>query len=287
MNMVATERFLAWNGVRLSIAASWEPRVAGPRHLILEEDFQPLLQLRWYKASDGSSRESMGLAAALAKQGETAGMQSDWSTPWRQLESMFQVHAFAAGKDGTPSGGAFSCPQCHTIFHFQLFPDKLIVGRAIAESLATLSCHDHDDDLWRIQDFSLSLPPGFDLVDYSFAAGLTRLSFRAGKLHLAAARLAPADERLKHQSLAGILLAQAGVDGLQIRAEDDPNTCEAFRIPHFFNRLVLRLRGDRPFVQARICHDPACNRLLSLILSGTRPLPAGLLEEIAEHYATV
>jgi len=296
---VLADTCIAWNGIRLSIPGHWEARVAAPCHLIFEADFQPLLQLRWYQPSGQSGKspaESQRLAAALARQGETIGPQSvsneasEWADPWRQLESKFQVLAFSPGRERTPSGGAFSCPHCHTLFHFQTFPDKMAMGsmgKAIAEVLAALSCHDHDEDLYRIQDFSLGLPPGFHLADYSFAPGLTRLSFSAGKLRLQTARLAPADERLKQQSLAEILLAQTGVADLQIRETGERNSCEGFRDPGIFRRLLLRLRRDRPFVRARIGHDPSHNRLLSLILSGSRPLPVGLLSEIADNYAIV
>ena len=297
-----TDTCIAWNGVRLSIPNRWEPRVAAPCHLIFEAEFQPLLQLRWYRQSGQAGRsgrspaEAQRLAAALAKQNEMIGQKNagcDLAAPWRQLESRFHILAFSASCEETPSGGVFSCPHCHTLFHFQVFPDKMAagamgsVGKAIAESLTTLSCHDHDEDLYRIQDFSLGLPPGFCLTDYAFAPGLTRLSFAAGQLRLEAARLAPADERLRRQSLAEILLAQAGVADLQIRETGEQNSCEGFRDPSIFRRLLLRLRRDRPFVRARISHDPSHNRLLSLILSGSRPLPAGLLPEIAEGYAIV
>ena len=301
MQQMRLDRTLAWNGIRLSIPGHWEARVAAPCHLIFEAEFQPLLQLRWYQQSSKAPAESQRLAAALAKQGDmvepkSAGSEkSNWTAPWRQLESKFQVLAFSAGREKTPSGGAFSCPHCHTLVHFQTFPDKTMdttgdigtIGKTIAEALATISCHDHDEDLYRIQDFSLSLPPGFRLMDYSFASGLTRLSFAAGQLRLTAARLAPADERLKHQSLAEILLAQTDVADLQIRDTGEENSCEGFRDPAIFRRLLLRLRRDRPFVRARIGHDPLHNRLLSLILSGSRPLPAGLLPEIAATYAIV
>lgn len=299
MRQMRLDRTLAWNGVRLSIPGHWEARVAAPCHLIFEAEFQPLLQLRWYQQSGKAPAESQRLAAALAKQGEMAeqksagSKESNWAAPWRQLESKFQVLAFSAGREKTVSGGAFSCPDCHTFFHFQTFPEKMTTGaiddtgKTIAEALATLSCHDHDEDLYRIQDFSLSLPPGFRLADYSFAPGLTRLSFAAGHLRLTAARLAPADDRLRHQSLAEILLAQTGVADLQIRETGERNSCEGFRDPTIFRRLLLSLRRDRPFVRARISHDPRRNRLLSLILSGAKPLPAGLLPEIAEGYAIV
>lgn len=281
-----SERPLAWNGLRLSIPARWEARVTGACHLVFEEAFQPLLQLRWYKVSGDSPRESLGLAAALAKQEEPLGRARDCSPVWRRLESRFHIHAFAPGRDGIPAGGAFSCPECHSVFHFQLFPDSK-GDEQIPQCLTTLSCHGHDDDLWRIQDFSLSLPPGFNLVDYSFAAGLTRLSFAAGKVRLTAGRLAPAADRLNNQTLARMLRMLTGIAELQIRKTGDQLACEGYREPGWIDRLRLRLRGDRPFVRARIRHDPARDRLLSLVLSGMRPLPAGLLREIAEGYELV
>lgn len=297
---MAAETTIAWNGIRLAVPRHWEGRVAAARHLVFESGFKPLLQLRWYQ--QGSQRgpspgESQRLAAALAGQGEMIGPPcgngaGDWHQLRRQLETRFHLLAMSPGREKVPPGGVFSCPGCQTIFHFQLFPDQHgkgdigATGEAAA-CLATLSCHDHAEDLYRIQDFSLSLPPGFDLTDYSFAPGLTRLSFTAGGLQLQAGRLAPADERLQHQSLAAILLAQTGIPDLQLRETAEPDACEGFRQPTLFRRLLLRLRRDRPYVRARIGHDRLHNRLLTLILSGSRPLPAGLLPELAESYAII
>jgi hypothetical protein len=144
---------------------------------------------------------------------------------------------------------------------------------------------DHLDDLWRFQDFSLSLPPGFALVSHAFAPGLTRLSFTAGRLRLEVARLASAEERLKEQSMAEILTALSSVADLRFAATDDPNSCEGYRNPNFYQRFAERLRGGRPFVRARLSH--VGDRLLALVLSGSRPLPDGLLREIAEGYGIV
>jgi hypothetical protein len=278
---------IAWNGVRMTIPACWETRVSAPCHLIFEDEFLPVLQLRWHRHSGQSRKEVEKMAAAFTGRDETAVASGSPAFEWRQLEKRFQRVACSGNRDGTATAGIFGCPRCHTLFQFQIFSSGKATATSIGDCLATLACHGHAETLWRLQDFSLSTPQSFRLADYSFLAGLTRLAFTADHLNLETCKLAPADDRLNRQSLAEILLALTATPDLIIREHTERESCEGFRSPGIAGRMLLRLRRAKPFVQAKIWHDRSHNRLLAVVLTDSRPIPGTLLSTLAESYEVI
>lgn len=278
---------IGWNGVRMAIPASWETRVTESCQLVFEDEFQPILQLRWYRRAGHWPKELRKIAAAFPDRAETAVAKGVIDSLWLPLEERFQRVASSGSEDGTMTAGIFSCPQCHTLFQFQIHPGNTRTIESSVDCLATLSCHGHAETLWCIQDFSLSTPKPFQLTDYSFLAGLTRLALAADRLTLETCKLAPADVRLSRQSLGEILLALTAIPDLEIRDDAERESCEGSRSPGIAGRMLLRLRRAKPFVQAKIWHDRAHNRLLAVVLTGSRPIPDTLLPALAGNYAIV
>ena len=136
--------------------------------------------------------------------------------------------------------------------------------------LTTLSCPSHSGSLWCIQDFSLAIPVSFTLKDYTFGAGLTRLSFTSADLFLQTCKLGPADKRLAQQSLAEILITLSDADDLDILTEEN-NSCSGYRNPTIPRQILFRLRRQKPFIRAKIWHDTENNRLLAVVLSSQPP----------------
>jgi hypothetical protein len=278
---------IGWNGVRMTIPACWETRVSAPCHLIFEDEFLPVLQLRWHRHSGHSRKEVKKMAAAFTDRDETAVASGAPAFEWRQLEERFQKVACSGNRDGTATAGIFGCPQCHTLFQFQIFSGDKATVESIGDCLATLSCHGHGETLWRLQDFSLNTPQSFRLTDYSFLAGLTRLAFAAGHLTLETCKLAPADARLNKQSLAEILLTLTAIPDLTLQADQERESCEGLRSPGIAGWMLLRLRRAKPFVRAKIWHDRSHNRLLAVVLTDSRPIPGTLLSTLAESYEVI
>lgn len=278
---------IAWNGVRITIPACWETRVTAPCHLVFEDEYLPVLQLRWHRQAGHSRKEVEKMAAAFTGRDETAVADGAVAAEWRQLEERFQRIACSGNKTGTVTAGIFACPQCHTLFQFQIFSGDQPTVKSIVDCLANLSCHGHAEALWRIQDFSLSTPLSFRLTDYSFLAGLTRLAFAADSLTLETCKLTPADARLETQSLAEILLTLTAILDLTIHDDPERESCEGFRSPGIAGRMLLRLRRAKPYVRAKIRHDRPHNRLLAVVLAGSRPIPDTLLPTLIENYAII
>ena len=282
--MAPRERLLAWNDLRISLPTTWEPRVAGPCHLIFEKDFQPRLQIRWQKNDYVAGAVLERITQELADAGGAFPSTGESAAEWLRVSEKFCARIRLDKTSGALTGGVLYCRECFTLIHFQVFPDNDPSYREAMRCLATISCHE-EESLWRIDDFSLITPPSFTLTDYTFAAGLTRLAFTDGAVNLQACKLGPADIRLQEQNLAQILQTLSGIEDLTLHESTD---CLAgSRNPGFAGRLLFRLRRKKPFIAATIRHDKSNNRLLALILSGNRHIPDTLLHSLSNHYAII
>jgi hypothetical protein len=281
------KRLVAWNGVYIHIPADWDTRVSGPRHLVFEKDFQPQLQIRWEKSAHRSPSTLQEKLTHYAGRMGSIITEDNFPVELQQLKDTFDLLRCYRGESGMFEGGVFFCSERHTLVLFQLpFPDSPLL-KEVGDCLATLSSHTHAETLWRIQDFSLTIPVSYLLKDYTFGAGLTRLSFCSSDLFLQTCKLGPADSRLDRQSLEEILITLTDAPGLKIITGRDGNSCEGHRNPTILNQVLFRLRREKPFIWARIWHDAASNRLLAVVFSSNRPIPPTTPHKIYGQYEII
>lgn len=280
-------RLISWNGIMLRIPATWDERVTGKHHLVFENDFQPQLQIRWQKS--GYQRPEI-LAKRLQQFiGRSGAVIPEDLLPLslRQLKVQFDGLSCYQGESGRIEGGMFSCTKNGTLLLFQLLamgPDFLAEA---ADCLATISFPLRSDKLWQVQDFSLTVPASFQLRDYGFGAGLTRLSFCDAACTLQTCILGPADIRLGQQPLDQILFSLTGSPHLKTVSREDGSFCKGYRNPSILNQILLRLRREKPFIRNRIWHDAAANRLLAVILSSKRPISTEMIDTICSRYEII
>ncbi len=279
-------RHIAWNGVCLDIPSTWDARVAGLRQLIFEKDFEPLLQLRWEKLKKDNPKALHRKLHQFAAQMGTLVEDDNFPRQLQPIKDSFNLAVCFQKEREKIAGGIFLCPDGHTLLLFQLLaPDPKLL-QDVNSCLTTLSCPVHSGSLWRMQDFSLALPAPFILKDYTFGAGLTRLSFTGPDLFLQTCKLGPADSRLARQSLAEILTTLCDAGDLDIETEAD-KTCSGNREPAISKQILFRLRRQKPFIRARIRHDAGRNRLLAVVLSSNRPIPEATIENICSRYEII
>ena len=279
---------IAWNGALITIPVSWEPHVAGVRHLIFEKDFQPLAEIRWEDGSKYHERNFSTVLKKFKKQTATKIYDGKPQKQWLPFDKIFETLCYTSTDGHTIDGGIWFCLKSKTLILFQLFPAKSEKSFKILSFLSTLSFLDRKQETeWRIQDFSLVTPPLFTLSSYTFAPGLTRLSFTAPDLDVQICRLAPADSRLAIQSLEQILLTLAGLSKVPAEIIEESYACKAQRSPTIWQQIRLRLRREKPFADAKLWHDTSSNRLLAVVLSSRRPIPTDLIETLCQHYEII
>lgn len=281
-------RRIGWNGIRLAIPDTWDARLGGYNHLIFEEDFSPLLEIRWQKTQKRKSSRSRSVFQRIKKTAAEL-YEKDLPPEWVFLKSRYDATCYGK-QDNLPfDTGICVCKQCRTLLLFQLSRRKDETGPLLVNCLKSLSCHHTADEpiLWSLQDFQLKLPSSYSLIDYSFAPGLTRISFRSRHIILHTCKLAPADARLTNQSLAEILRSLADIPDLPVQCGEDDSFCMGRRTPAIGRQLLIRFKRKRPFVLAKIRHDTTNNRLLAVILESLRPIPPETSESIYNNYEII
>ncbi len=280
-------RVIAWNGVRLFIPKAWDARVSGQYHLVFEKDFRPLFQLRWEQAVHHSSRSlEKRLRRSAAELGAVIASES-LPQDLQPLGENFDQATLYRQENGRIKGGICYCTDCRTLLLFQILATDPALIKEVRGCLSTLSCRKQTENLWCLQDFTLNLPMTYTLKDYTFAAGLTRLSFLSSDLFLQTCTLGPADIRLQRQSLEQILIALADTPQLQIVTKENDNSCEGFRSPTITQQIFFRLRREKPFVRAAIRHDIGTNRLLAVVLCANHPIESMTLHTIYQQYEII
>lgn len=281
------QRLFAWNGLQFTTPAAWQVRVAALHHLVFEADFQPRLQIRWQNETKLTAASFERMAEDLAASAGPVQSVNTSSRGWRRLEEQYHVRVHCSDASPDVSGGLLLCRTCRTVIHFQPLAFDNRSREETEYCLAHLSCHagrDAATSLWRLDNFSLTTPATMALTDYTFAAGLTRLSFADGPISLQACTLGRADIRLQQQSLQHLLLTLSGAADLQMQPQNADTTVVGMRSPGFAGRLFFRLRREKPYITASLRHDREANRLLALSLSANRPLPSSLLQTLDRHY---
>ena len=280
-------RLIAWNGVQLYIPITLEARVSGLRHLVFEKDFQPQLQIRWEKPAQHSPDYLQKRSLHFAEQMGSIIPDKEVPPQFQQIKIIFDRVTCFGNENGMIEGGILVCSDQHTLVLFQIFSPEPKLLTEVNDCLSKFSCRNHTDSLvlWRIQDFILTLPDSYILKDYTFGAGLTRLSYFKPDLLLQICKLGPADSRLHDQSLEKILITLTDTADLDLIPDQDGDSLEGLRAPNISQQVLFRLRREKAFIRTNIWHDIAKNRLLSVVLSSNRPIPPATLHEICRQYA--
>lgn len=138
--------------------------------------------------------------------------------------------------------------------------------------MATLTCHGTPNILWQIQDFSLTTPTPYTLTDYTFKAGLTRLSFEGDNYNMQICRLAQASHHLNSGSLENLLFTLVGTRQLELELSPDQQTCMGSRSPSVTKQILFRMKKEKPFIETKIWRVPEHDRILACVASSTRPI---------------
>ena len=281
-------RQVGWNGIRLTVPGTWEVHLGGDNHLIFEEDFAPVLEIRWQKVRKRRGNQSLSILKRIKKT-VTALHELTLPSEWSFLKDRYDVTCYGESDHLPFNTGVCICKQCQSLLLFQLSNRKKRTEPPLIKCMKSLSCQCAPDEtnFWALQDFQLQLPSGYSLIDYSFAPGLTRISFRGPHCILHTCKLGPADARLAIQPLDEILRSLADVPDLPVQFGDDGKFCKGYRAPAIGRQLTLRFKRKKPFIRAEISHIITSNRLLAIVLESLRPIPVETSQSICSNYEII
>ena len=219
----ATGKEIAWNGIRFVVPAAWEPGRIGPRHLVIESESGPAMEIKWGPVKGRFSRRAHLRRLSKLTRARGATLR-EWAPPqdWKQALTRFEYAGFAWEAGGEAAVGAIlHCPACRTASVIQFFQPpgrRGVAGQAVA---VLASLRDHRDDgrvAWAVYDILALLPSGFALVRHRFEAGRFFLEFRDRRRSISLFRWAPAAVLLRDRDLSRFAETAAGFDGMEFRA---------------------------------------------------------------------
>lgn len=283
--------FLAWNGLSLTLPATWELAALGRQRLQLARDGKPVLEVRWNRIRGRFSFEAhlRKLAKAHGKK-HREFLAMDDHARWDLPQGM-AARSFAWDTSGKRGEGAI-------LYHSASSTAILAQSGGPAEQfmsiLSSLRCHRAEQSVpWAVYDLRALTPSGFRLEEYALQPGRYRLALRSSRQRLVLHRLAPADILLSGRSLAlwSRERFDATIKRCQLMMEYTGETAAVtWRRPlppgRFAGAMALLL--NRPLhAYIRVWRPARTNRLLGVEMQGFRPISEDTFQQVVNAYATV
>jgi hypothetical protein len=284
----------AWEGIRLSIPASWDTGHLDRGYALLESRLRPVLEFKTAVIRGRFSfRRQMRL---MARTGRRAGSRPmEWIAPpadWPAFPATSDVRAFHwQGRHVGGQGLLHYCRPCRRATLLQFYDDDGFTA-ALPRVLASFKDHDFPSGpRIAVYDIDATLPPGLELLQFQFEAGRFKLVFGPSGERVTLWRLSPADVLLERRKgdLTGIVR-----DNALLPPEADPQAgrpCGGGMEWHWPQRPRKGLRAffipcNSPAICAlRIWHLPGANRLLAVCAEGLSPYRA--FERVCDAYGII
>ena len=286
----STPQRTSWNGLTLFPPHDWDTIIREKRHLIFENELQPVVELRWepgqgrlpvdkqrerfIRRLKSESRHPLSFAAAASN----LAISPDH----------FDAQQFGSDAAAPADGLLLICTHCRSLVLVKLHEGWHKSSNSGRDFFNELVCQHQGegDSAWAIQDISFTLPGQFELARYSLSFGMSSFSFTSKKTNLDLCRLAPASNHLKDTGLGHLFELFSRTESGNHEALDQ-FTLYSESHPGLTASLFARLRRQRPFTAAYFQHVPDNDRILGFRLESARPLPVEMIEMIRGGYGLV
>ncbi len=286
MSSVITIR---WNGLFFDIPQSWDVIVKDTRHLILEADLKPLLEIRWQSGASGESVQNFEkVAAKLCRSGDLAPSSLQPGKLGDDLPKNFHIKHFDSGRSQLESVLLLTCSTCAAAVLVKIYEAFQVKRAAHPYVLGSLGCHvdDRQPQKWQIQDFYFYVPDGFELKSTSFRLGLANLFFTSKVSELSFFRLAAAARHMQDSSLAEIFASLCSAPPTD-QHDQGLSTLHYYYNPGAVEKIWSTLRRKKPYRAAALTHFPHRDRILGYTISSSRPVGDRLKSAIENGYGII
>ena len=285
-------REIAWNGVRFSAPAVWEVAKIGPRYLLLADEGEPALEIKWERIKGRFSHKT-ALKRLNALHRNTVE-ESPLPEEWEKILGHFTVMGFtwqAEAKGGR--GAILYCPACGNATLIQFFLNLSGPNRETClRVLASFQDHSPDNQVrWSIFDIRAVIPAEYRLVRYRFEAGMFEMNFGSNRQQITLYRWGPASALLENSDLFAFAAKMIRIH----RSEWHPLTWTGHPAlqweksvsgglwPWFWERMA----GHPHFQWFRLWHLLEKNRLLGVSAKGDKTFQSKLLDRICTEYESL
>ncbi len=293
--MGETWKEIGWNGIHFRVPADWQLAQIGARHLVLEDEAAPVMEVKWSRVKGQfSHRNHLKRLTALQKKQvrksfTLESIPSDWETALMD----FEVSGFSWQADTTGGQGVILfCQSCRNATLVQFFHKKSNENIRISSHVLE-SFRDHRPDgqiLWAVYDIRAIVPETYQLKRHRFEAGKFELDFAEGSQHICLHRWSMASVLLAEQDLVALAKTVAGLNRPEPVAGriDGHDMAEWSSAPtNDWQRRLGRFKHKPSYYWLGLWHLEERNRILGVRAEGKKPLDTNLLDRICSHYESI
>ncbi|UCD80100.1 MAG: hypothetical protein JSW26_01305 [Desulfobacterales bacterium] len=286
---------VAWNGIRFKAPPEWEIGQIGIRHLILEDESGPVMEVKWGPVKGSFSHRAHLKRLSASQSRINKGSIAEWflPPPWEKALADYKTSGFVWQSKNTSGRGAILfCPVCRNATLIQFFGDSWLEREKVL--LAVLkSLRDHlsaNVVLWTVFDIRLKLPAALRLTRYRFETGKYELLFTDGRQNLRFYRWAPAAAILGGRDLIWFCgtIPEFAAGQPEVTTIDGCAAIEGcFSPAGDWRRAISRLKAKPSFFWFRLWHLEDKNRILGVRAESKRALDFHLLGQICSDYESL
>ena len=289
-------RQVAWNGIQFKAPAQWETGRIGSRHLVLEDEAGPVMEVKWGSVKGRFSHKAHLKRLVASQSRRLKGHIAEWylPPPWEKALAGFEARGFLwqAEDNASGRGAILFCRICRNATLIQFLGDSSAKRENVLLTVLR-SFQDHRQDgriLWSIFDIKAKLPSDLKLLRYRFEAGKYELVFNDGVQSIYLQRWAPAAAILAGRDLiwfSGTIPAFAAGRPLS-PAKDDSHAVEWSISPGGkWGKMISRFKPKPSYFWFRLWHLKDKNRILGVRAESKRPLDFQLLNRISAGYESL
>ena len=276
---------IGWNGLFLTLPASWQPTVIYPDYLFFEQEGKPVLEIKWQQIHGRFSAEKIlrQIKGTLKKQIRL----EKWDIP-QDIQLLLASYTFSGfqfqHEDNCRHGLVLFCPECRRTALLQWYIDPTAEKTTLTRILE--SFHDHPegpDQLWSMYDVQAHVPVEVTLLSHEFLPGRYTLNFDFKGTAITMYRFKPAQVLLKGKNIGEFgksLLNRPPV------SEGNGRASWLYRAQGL-ELLLAKARRNPPWQWMRLWHEPEHNVILGVKAEGKRLTETGWLEKICENYISL
>jgi hypothetical protein len=287
-----TTKEIAWNGISFCVPSSWEIAQIGARHLILEDDSDSAMEVKWGPIKGRFSHQThlKRLGALQTRRLRKTVEECVLPTKWKKALAGFQASGFswqAETKSGR--GVILYCPMCRNATLIQFFRSISTATEKIPlEVLRTFQDHREDGQTrWAVFDIRAVVPAYFKLVGYRFEPGNYELAFEHRGQKIFLYRWAPASILLGERNLKQFAKAISDFstgDPVPVNLEGG-QAVELSLSPRF--KWLSRFKAKPCFHWLGLWHLKKKNRILGVKMQGKKPFDTLMLDRVCVGYESL
>jgi len=289
--MHSQEEFLqkkfAWNSISLRLPMSWEIDSLDKDHVIIGEDTQPRMEIKWTDSPEKFTLEKYlkNFIAQIQKKIKIKIYERPAPGSFKQTNQDLEFFFFSwESASSSGRGSLIFCSHCKKLSLIRFFSKSKTFDALQKSILLSYKDHSNDDHIyWRVFGLHFSTPHRFNMTDYSFKPGCYILNFDHKKTKLTIFSWGPASFLLSKTNLTTFATQRLSqLQGFAKSGDCKYGDCFQWN----YRQGILKNSHTLPFLNRysryivfRICQEKTSNRIIGVMVDSRKKFKHDLIKE--------